>query len=96
MTTSTNRKTRWAAGAATLVVTLTLGGCFFGGTDDSGSTTSGSSGTSTTGGGVPDTAKSTSGFLAFLRGLVSDETSEPVAIGTFNPDTTEAEEAQNL
>lgn len=35
---------------------------------------------------------SASGFIAFLLGLVSDETSEPLAIDTLNPpleDTTE-------
>lgn len=103
MKTEKQSKTRLTAGGLLMASTLALGGCFFGAADEPGSGTTSSTGGgssagggSTTGGGVPDSAKSPSGFAAFLKGLVSDETSEPIALGTFTPDTTDNEEAQSL
>lgn len=92
MKTETQRMARLTGTSLSLVATLALGGCFFGGADDVSSTPTTGSGSTPT---VPASAQSVTGLVAFLRTLVNDETSEPLAIGasfaTEQSDTAEPE-----
>ncbi len=92
MTTETCHKARVAvSGSLLLAATLALSGCFFGGADDVSS--SSTSGTTM----VPATAQSVTGFVAFLRTLVNDETSEPLAIdASFTPVQSDTAEPETL
>ena len=96
MTTENQRKLPWLA-AVLVAATLALSAC--GGGEGPGiPTASGSSGGGSSGGTtpatVPDTAKTIDGFFAFLGNLLSDETSDPVVVGDFTPDSDDTGEGK--
>ncbi len=45
---------------------------------------------------IPPSASSVAGFIAFLQGLASSDTSEPLTVGNFSPPADDTTEPQLL